>query len=219
MEGRAIKEGQVALGVRGRARRPYANCDRMPRWRSSSLSHQCPQCCTGPVPPSLSQPTGGRSIASAFETAASSGRPGISPAALRPVPLQSRQDYLPKAVRPVRLSLAAAVPAGRPPAVLRLHMEGQRCMRDMSVAPFGSGVRDAVHRLATGCVGNGVERAGCNFHYCIKASGRQVGVRSGLVIFRVASSGSTERRPPPRLVDQSAACDDQRDNARRSLSG
>jgi hypothetical protein len=41
-------------------------------------------------------------------------------------------------------------------------------MRDMSVASFGSGVRDAVHRLATGCVGNGVERAGYNFHYCIK---------------------------------------------------
>ena len=41
-------------------------------------------------------------------------------------------------------------------------------MRDMSVASFGSGVRDAVHRLATGCVGNGVERAGYNFHYCIE---------------------------------------------------
>ena len=27
MEGRAIKEGRVAHGVRGRARRPYANCD------------------------------------------------------------------------------------------------------------------------------------------------------------------------------------------------
>ena len=43
-------------------------------------------------------------------------------------------------------------------------------MRDMSVASFGSGVRDAVHRLATGCVGNGVERAGYNFHYCIKTA-------------------------------------------------
>ena len=47
-------------------------------------------------------------------------------------------------------------------------------MRDMSIASFGSGVRDAVHRLATGCAGNGVERAGYNFHYCIEnaASGQ-----------------------------------------------
>jgi hypothetical protein len=60
------------------------------------------------VPPSLSQPTGGRSIAAAFETAASSGRPGISPAALRPAPLQSRLGYLPKAV-----SAGPAIPRGR----------------------------------------------------------------------------------------------------------
>jgi hypothetical protein len=123
----------------------------MPRWRSSSLSHQCPECCTGPVPPSLSQPTGGRSIAAAFETAAFSGRLDISPAALRTAPLQSRQGFLPKAVRPVRLSLAAAGPADRPPAVLTLHMEGQDCMRDMSVAPFGSSVRAPVHRRHKPC--------------------------------------------------------------------
>jgi hypothetical protein len=44
---------------------------------------------------------------------------GHVPGCLRPAPLQSRQGYLPKAVRPFRLSLAAAGPAGRPPAVLR----------------------------------------------------------------------------------------------------
>ena len=40
-------------------------------------------------------------------------------------------------------------------------------MRDMSVARFGSGILGPCV-VAASRVGNGVERAGYNFHYCIK---------------------------------------------------
>jgi len=111
--GPSDQEGPVTPLVRGRARRPYANCDRMPRWRSSSLSHQCPKCCTGPVPPSLSQPTGGGSIASAFETAASSGvracarLPEACPSSIPPgLPAEGRPAVpaIPRGRRPGRPS-------------------------------------------------------------------------------------------------------------------
>ena len=85
----------------------------MPGWRSSSLSHQCPQCCTGPVPPSLSQPTGGGSIAAAFETAASSGvrayarLPEACPSSIPPrLPAEGRPacPAIPRGRRPGRPS-------------------------------------------------------------------------------------------------------------------
>jgi hypothetical protein len=46
-------------------------------------------------------------------------------------------------------------------------------MRDMSVARFGSGILGPCV-VAASRVGNGVERAGYNFHYCIKARSRDL---------------------------------------------
>jgi hypothetical protein len=53
-------------------------------------------------------------------------------------------------------------------------------MRDMSVAPFGSGLLGPCV-VAASRVGNGVQRAGYNFHYCIKTA-FELRVDAGVVV-------------------------------------
>ena len=74
----------------------------------SSLSHQCRQCCTGPVPPSLSQPKAEDRSQRPSKPRLTSGVRAYARSALRPAPLQSRLGYLPKAV-----SAGPAIPRGR----------------------------------------------------------------------------------------------------------
>jgi hypothetical protein len=65
-------------------------------------------------------------------------------------------------------ALIAFLPVRVAPRATTAAMGGQDCIRDMCGGASGSGVRGPCIG-AMGCVGNGVERAGYNFHCCIKA--------------------------------------------------